>query len=204
MFALRCNGTHLANDDFIGHSWRRAPPCHHLVILSRHTRHHPRCVNAKRNEKKQFAKICVSCIDKPVYDVTNRKSFDAIAWWFEERSKHAPALAVKMIVGNKSDRVGASLTYLDACVCAHESFDYFPSFFFFSCRDTCGGYLRQRARRSRRKWGVCLSSRPQRRPWACARHSATSSSASSTPLRYEKFWLGLGGVGGRECVTQCE
>jgi len=39
-----------------------------------------------------------------VYDVTNRKSFDAIAWWFEERSKHAPAFAVKMIVGNKSDK----------------------------------------------------------------------------------------------------
>jgi hypothetical protein len=47
MFATRCNGTHRANDDVIGHGWRRAPPCHHLVVLSRHSRHHPRCVNAK-------------------------------------------------------------------------------------------------------------------------------------------------------------
>jgi Ras-related protein Rab-18 len=37
--------------------------------------------------------------------VTNRASFDAISWWFAERSKHAPALAVKMIVGNKTDKV---------------------------------------------------------------------------------------------------
>ncbi|KAI0248554.1 small GTPase superfamily, partial [Lactifluus subvellereus] len=39
-----------------------------------------------------------------VYDVTNRESFDTIAWWFAERSKYAPELAVKMIVGNKSDK----------------------------------------------------------------------------------------------------
>jgi len=118
--------------------------------------------------------------------VTNRKSFDAIAWWFEERSKHAPALAVKMIVGNKSDKVGVSSSPPDPtiwmrCMCAHESLVRYPF------RDICGGSLRQRARRSRQKWGACLSSRPQRRPLACARRSAMSSSTSSTPLRYEKF-----------------
>ncbi|KAI9506992.1 small GTPase superfamily, partial [Russula earlei] len=39
-----------------------------------------------------------------VYDVTNRSSFEAIAWWFAERGKYVPELAVKMIVGNKSDK----------------------------------------------------------------------------------------------------
>ncbi|KAI0300608.1 ras family-domain-containing protein [Multifurca ochricompacta] len=39
-----------------------------------------------------------------VYDVTNRESFNAISWWFTERSKNALELAVKMIVGNKSDK----------------------------------------------------------------------------------------------------
>jgi len=39
-----------------------------------------------------------------VYDVTNRKSFDAISWWFSDRSKYAPEPIVKMIVGNKSDQ----------------------------------------------------------------------------------------------------
>jgi hypothetical protein len=49
-----------------------------------------------------------------------------------------------------------------------------------------------------------LSSRPQRRPLACARRSATSSSASSTPLRYEKFvqaWLGPGSGGPGENMS---
>jgi Ras family len=32
---------------FIGHRWRRAPPCPHIVVLSRSTRHHPRCVTKK-------------------------------------------------------------------------------------------------------------------------------------------------------------
>jgi Ras family len=45
-----------------------------------------------------------------VYDVTNRESFDAISWWFAERSKYAPELAIKMIVGNKSDKVSFSLS----------------------------------------------------------------------------------------------
>ncbi|KAH9994319.1 P-loop containing nucleoside triphosphate hydrolase protein [Russula compacta] len=39
-----------------------------------------------------------------VYDVTNRESFNAVVHWFAERSKHAPQLAIKMIVGNKSDK----------------------------------------------------------------------------------------------------
>jgi len=39
-----------------------------------------------------------------VYDVTNRESFDAVAWWFAERNKDTSALAVRMMVGNKTDK----------------------------------------------------------------------------------------------------
>jgi len=39
-----------------------------------------------------------------VYDVTNRESFEAVMWWFSERSQNAPERAVKMVVGNKSDQ----------------------------------------------------------------------------------------------------
>ncbi|KAI0260389.1 small GTPase superfamily [Gloeopeniophorella convolvens] len=39
-----------------------------------------------------------------VYDVSNRESFDAIGWWFAERSKCAPESAIKIIVGNKADK----------------------------------------------------------------------------------------------------
>lgn len=38
-----------------------------------------------------------------VYDISNRKSFEVIEWWFAERSKHAPKSAVKVLVGNKAD-----------------------------------------------------------------------------------------------------
>ncbi|KAI0260390.1 ras-domain-containing protein [Gloeopeniophorella convolvens] len=39
-----------------------------------------------------------------VYDVTTRATFEAISWWFAEKSRFAPESAVKMIVGNKSDK----------------------------------------------------------------------------------------------------
>ena len=47
-------------------------------------------------------------MNHPVYDVTNRDSFDAVLWWFSERNQDAPERAVKMIVGNKSDKVASS------------------------------------------------------------------------------------------------
>ena len=50
--------------------------------------------------------------------MTNRASFDAISWWFAERSKHAPALAVKMIMGNKADKVGIDPSLSSSPMCA--------------------------------------------------------------------------------------
>ena len=47
-------------------------------------------------------------IHHQVYDVTSRETFDAISWWFSERSQYAPEPIVKMIVGNKSDKVTSS------------------------------------------------------------------------------------------------
>ncbi|KAH9009172.1 ras-domain-containing protein [Lactarius pseudohatsudake] len=39
-----------------------------------------------------------------VYDITDRESYDALAWWFAERSKHVPESTVKIIIGNKADK----------------------------------------------------------------------------------------------------
>jgi GTPase SAR1 family protein len=50
-------------------------------------------------------------IHHQVYDVTNRESFNALSWWFSEKSKFAPEPIVKMIVGNKSDKVTDSSSY---------------------------------------------------------------------------------------------
>lgn len=40
-----------------------------------------------------------------VYDITNRESFGAIAKWFAERGTHVPESTVKIILGNKADKV---------------------------------------------------------------------------------------------------
>lgn len=71
--------------------------------------------------------------------MTNRKSFDAIAWWFEERSKHAPAFAVKMIVGNKSDKVGRPFLPLTMCWMAWHGVLIESSIHYFSVQ----GHMRQ-------------------------------------------------------------
>ncbi|KAI0260382.1 ras-domain-containing protein [Gloeopeniophorella convolvens] len=39
-----------------------------------------------------------------VYDICNRASFDAVRWWFAERSSNVPDSIVKIIVGNKVDK----------------------------------------------------------------------------------------------------
>ena len=41
-----------------------------------------------------------------VYDVTDRESYEAIPWWFAERSKYVPESTIKIMVGNKADKVG--------------------------------------------------------------------------------------------------
>jgi len=40
-----------------------------------------------------------------VYDISNRASFEELEWWFAERSRYAPESAIKVIVGNKADKV---------------------------------------------------------------------------------------------------
>jgi Ras-related protein Rab-18 len=40
-----------------------------------------------------------------VYDISNRASFEELEWWFVERSRFAPESAVRVIVGNKADKV---------------------------------------------------------------------------------------------------
>ncbi|KAI9464389.1 ras-domain-containing protein [Russula earlei] len=39
-----------------------------------------------------------------VYDITDRGSYEAIPWWFAERSRYVPERTVKIVVGNKADK----------------------------------------------------------------------------------------------------
>ena len=57
-----------------------------------------------------------------MYDVANRESFDALPKWFAELETYVSSAVVKIIVGNKVDKVRAphalSLGLVHACVCA--------------------------------------------------------------------------------------
>jgi hypothetical protein len=43
-----------------------------------------------------------------VYDVSNRESFEALPRWLEELENHVPPEVVKIVVGNKLDKVKSS------------------------------------------------------------------------------------------------
>ncbi|KAH9038189.1 P-loop containing nucleoside triphosphate hydrolase protein, partial [Lactarius pseudohatsudake] len=38
-----------------------------------------------------------------VYNVSNRKSFEALPWWLEELENYVPPEVVKIVIGNKLD-----------------------------------------------------------------------------------------------------
>ena len=42
---------------------------------------------------------------KTVYDVSNRESFEALPRWLEELENYVPPEVVKIVVGNKLDKV---------------------------------------------------------------------------------------------------
>ena len=43
-----------------------------------------------------------------VYDITDRESYRALARWFAERGTYVPESTVKIIIGNKADKVCSS------------------------------------------------------------------------------------------------
>jgi Ras-related protein Rab-18 len=45
-----------------------------------------------------------------VYDITDRESYELLPWWFVERKKYVSESIVKIIVGNKADKVRFSVS----------------------------------------------------------------------------------------------
>jgi Ras-related protein Rab-18 len=45
-----------------------------------------------------------------VYDITDRESYELLPWWFVERNKYVSDSTVKIIVGNKADKVCLSVS----------------------------------------------------------------------------------------------
>ena len=46
-----------------------------------------------------------SGVSPPVYDVTNRETFDALPRWYSELETYVSGSVVKILVGNKVDKV---------------------------------------------------------------------------------------------------
>lgn len=80
-----------------------------------------------------------------VYDVSQRSTFDELIKWFREIETYCAEDVVKIIVGNKVDKVRLTLRRTVA--------DSKPS------RSSRGRSLQRRARRSPTVWERCLSVR---------------------------------------------
>ena len=88
-----------------GHRWRGKIPGPRVFPLPRGTGCHFGYVHATRLD----AAVCQLTVDRnPVYDVSNRETFQALPRWCSELDTYAPESVVKIIVGNKVDKVRRS------------------------------------------------------------------------------------------------
>jgi Ras-related protein Rab-18 len=95
-----------AKTDITGHGRPGAFSHTNFELLSRRAGRDPRCV---ANEGYLHA-------DLPVYDVSSRSSFDELVRWFRELDTYSSEDIVKIIVGNKVDKVRGDCLLLDVCL----------------------------------------------------------------------------------------
>lgn len=55
----------------------------------------------------------LTTIEWSVYDVANRESFDALPRWFSELETYVKSEVVKIIVGNKVDKVSPFVGFIN-------------------------------------------------------------------------------------------
>ena len=67
-----------------------------VILGPFHSTPHPISTRESTHVKKQT---------KTVYDVSNRESFEALPRWLEELENYVPPEVVKIVVGNKLDKV---------------------------------------------------------------------------------------------------
>ena len=84
-----------------GHCWTRAIPNSDIKLLSRSAGGHFGSVMRISSLSHRANKL----ISSSVYDVSSRDSFDALLRWFKEIDTYCGEGVVKMIVGNKVDKV---------------------------------------------------------------------------------------------------
>src|SRR6266702_4485134 len=88
-----------------GYSRCGAVPGTHFLVLPRDTRN-PVGYNRLSPIPSERSTDLYAVVT--VYDITDRESYGALAWWFAERCTHVPESTVKIIIGNKADKVCSS------------------------------------------------------------------------------------------------
>ena len=84
-------------------------PHYHGVVLPRRTGGHPWSVASPVSIHMQLHSYARTYTreKKTVYDVSSRESFEALPRWLEELENYVPPEVVKIVVGNKLDKVRA-------------------------------------------------------------------------------------------------
>ena len=85
-----------------GYGGSRTLPHYHSVVLPGRTGSHPRSVLGLTLPL--LTDMNPSC-KYTVYDVSNRETFEALPRWLEELENYVPSEVVKIVVGNKLDKV---------------------------------------------------------------------------------------------------
>jgi hypothetical protein len=105
----------------VGQCRPRTFPNHHRIVLPRSTgcytryEYSPRYVSPLRGSHRGSSLSFLPAHALPhvcdmhlIYDVSNRESFEALPRWLEELENYVPPEVVKIVVGNKLDKVMSS------------------------------------------------------------------------------------------------
>ena len=90
-----------------GYGGPRTLPHYHGVVLPWRTGRHPWSVLLSLSLSTLHSWAHTHTHVKTVYDVSNRETFEALPRWLEELENYVPPEVVKIVVGNKLDKVRA-------------------------------------------------------------------------------------------------
>jgi hypothetical protein len=98
----------------LGYSGAGTLQDYYVVVLPRCTRNHTRSVRVTCSSRGLGVLIY-----RAVYDVSSRDSFDALPRWYSELETYVSNSVVKILVGNKLDKVRLVTLIPDPCPVAH-------------------------------------------------------------------------------------
>jgi hypothetical protein len=152
----------------IGYSRAGAVPDYHFLVLPWCPGYHLRSVAPSMSVQPDLD-------DGTVYDVSNRESFDALPRWYSELETYVSGSVVKILVGNKVDKVCCRPLIISfpnifkVCFFIHDSYPSIPI-----SRSSPVKSPPLKVKLSRRGWTPYSSKHPQRPRSVYKRHSKRS------------------------------